>query len=262
MVRTVIDQMGFEITFAYPPGKIVSLVPSQTEFLFDLGLEKEIRGITKFCIHPKNQVQKIQKIGGTKKFNFEKIRNISPDIIIGNKEENYKEGIEELKKDFPVWMSDITTLSDAFHMMNSLGKITGKEEQSIRLVNGLGKDFDDFHLNVSATALYFIWRKPYMVVGGGTFIDDMLERCGFMNLASKQDRYYEISPDEIYKHSPEVILLSSEPFPFKQKHIDEFKEISPRSKIFLADGEMFSWYGTRLQYAIPYFQALGKNMKA
>src|SRR5579863_4514221 len=111
------DQLGTRLDIKIPPERIISLVPSQTELLFDLGLEEQIVGVTRFCVHPAEKVAMKVKVGGTKRFDFEKIASLNPDLIIGNKEENYLEGIEALRKEYPVWMSDIFTLKDALDMI-------------------------------------------------------------------------------------------------------------------------------------------------
>src|SRR4051812_11307667 len=117
------DQMGNAVELEGPPSRIVSLVPSQTELLFYLGLDKEVAGITKFCIHPAEMFHSKPRVGGTKKYDFEKIRQLAPDLIIGNKEENEQKQVEELQKLYPVWMSDIRNLADALQMIRSVGEL-------------------------------------------------------------------------------------------------------------------------------------------
>ncbi|KAA9327322.1 ABC transporter substrate-binding protein [Adhaeribacter soli] len=251
------DQLQNSIFLPEKPRRIVSLVPSQTELLFDLGLEEEVVGITKFCIHPAEKVKTKTKIGGTKNFNFEAIDALQPDLIIGNKEENYQEGIEKLAQKYPVWMSDIFTLEDALDMIRKVGELTGMAQNALEIVGKIAARFASLLKPESElTAAYFIWKNPYMVVGNNTFIDDMLQRCGFRNVFENETRYPEISIEMLQKSKPEVILLSSEPYPFKEKHLQEFQEMLPEAKIMIADGEMFSWYGSRLLQAPAYLQKL------
>ncbi|MDQ3395489.1 MAG: helical backbone metal receptor [Bacteroidota bacterium] len=250
------DQLGNEVHLDKIPNRIISLVPSQTELLFDLGLNEEIVGITKFCIHPPSKVKKIAKIGGTKNFNFEKINSLHPDLIIANKEENYKEGVLQLSQSFPVWVSDIKDLDEAYTMIEGIGSITDKSSAASEIIGRIKKDLEAIKINKKKKALYLIWKNPYMSIGGDTFINQMLEYAGFENLLNKSRRYPQISPEEIAFMAPEYILLSSEPYPFKEKHINEFQKISPKSKIMVVDGEMFSWYGSRLQYSAKYFKEL------
>ena len=259
--KVLIDQMGFEVECPSSPQRIVSLVPSQTELLFDLGLEDRIVGITKFCIHPKDKVKQYTKIGGTKKFNFEKIKTLNPDLIIGNKEENYQEGIEKLRKNYPVWMSDIVNLEDSMQMMKFVGQLTQTEDVTNRLISEIQNGFDQLlKPKKTKNALYFIWQGPHIVAGSDTYISEMLPYAGFENLV-KDTRYPELTDEQIKVYNPEYILLSSEPYPFKDKHIAAFQKLCPNAKVMLVDGEIFSWYGSRLRYAIAYFEKLAKNLQ-
>ena len=248
-VRLVIDQMSNQVSVPVAPEKIISLVPSQTELLFDLGLDKELIGITKFCVHPQPKVRHKTKVGGTKKFNFDRIVSLNPDLIIGNKEENYRDGIETLKTQYPVWMSDIRNLNDNHEMIMALGEICNRRSQAIFLVETIQDMLDSFEPVTDKPALYLIWKKPYMAVGRDTYINELLKLCGFKNVLQNQTRYPELDANQIKALQPEVILLSSEPFP-----------ICPNAKILLADGEMFSWFGSRLLKAIPYFQGLKNEL--
>ena len=249
------DQLNLTILLDSKPKRIVSLVPSQTEFLFDIGLEKEVVGITKFCIYPSHWLKTKTIIGGTKNVDVEKVRSLKPDLIVGNKEENTKENIEELREIAPVWMSDIFDLEDALEMMSSIGEIVGQQEETQELVDNIKGQFDSFKPdNLKLSVLYLIWRKPYIGVANDTFIDDMLKRCGFKNILADQTRYPVL--ENLSELNPDVLFLSSEPYPFKEKHIQELHEIFPNAKIKLVDGEMFSWYGSRLSESVDYFKWL------
>ncbi len=250
------DQMGRKVELPnWPPRRIVSLVPSQTELLADFGLENEVVGITKFCVRPAAWFQKKNRIGGTKTLDFQKIEALRPDLLIGNKEENEQIQIEFLAQKYPVWMSDVSTLDDALDMMRSIGELTGKFEKAKALVAEIEQGFEE-HLSLNtyhSKAAYLIWRKPYMAAGSGTFIDDMLRHAGFENAFAGLSRYPEVSPEQLAAASPEVIFLSSEPFPFAEKHFAALREICPAAQIELVDGELFSWYGSRLLHAPGYF---------
>jgi len=255
---TSTDQLGKTIQINFPPRRIVSLVPSQTELLFDLGLDEEIVGITRFCIHPKEKVNGKLKIGGTKQFDIEQIKLLAPDLIIGNKEENYQQGIEELQSHFPVWMSDIYTLPDTYTMMHEVSKITNRQAEGERIITEIK---DSFSATASSllplpTAAYFIWRKPYMVAAGNTFINHLLQVFGVKNVFENQTRYPEINTETLAELKPDFILLSSEPYRFTEKHYEEFCAFSPSSKVIVVDGEMFSWYGSRLRFTAKYFEEL------
>lgn len=256
------DQLGNKHQINFPPKRIVSLVPSQTEFLFDIGLNEEIKGITRFCIHPVDKVKTKTIIGGTKQLHLERIVELQPDLIIGNKEENERTQIEELQKHFPVWMSDILTLEDACAMMREVSRIVNHEVTGEHLLNTITKGFDELgHKNfVPPTAAYFIWRKPYMIAGGDTFINEVMNYLGVENVFCHQARYPEITMDELSMMKPQFIFLSSEPYRFTSTHIEEFKNIYPDSEILLVDGEMFSWYGSRLKRTVNYLHELRKKL--
>lgn len=259
---TFTDQMGRQVTLPQLPQRIVSLVPSQTELLFDLGLDERIVGLTKFCIHPKEKVKQKTMIGGTKNFKLEVIDALRPDLIIGNKEENYEEGIASLQEKYPVWMSDIYTLEDSLGMISQIGQITGTEEKAEEIVQGIAAGFDNLQpVHPAIPTAYFIWRKPYMAVGSDNFIDYLLQRCGFRNVFADQPRYPEVSPEQLQAANPKLILLSSEPYPFQGKHFAEFQEMCPEAEIKVVDGEMFSWYGSSLLKAPAYLQEVVKEVK-
>ncbi|MEP7170536.1 MAG: helical backbone metal receptor [Bacteroidota bacterium] len=245
--------------------KIISTVPSQTELLYDLGLREEVIGITKFCVHPYEWFRTKTRIGGTKNLNIKKIVALNPDLIIANKEENVKEQIEELQKKFKVYISDIKNLDDALKMMDDVGKLINKKDEANKIVEEIKSRFEDFKLQSSkfkvASVIYLIWKNPCMTVGGDTFIHDMIARCGFKNIFGKLKRYPEITSEQISSLKPDFIFLSSEPYPFKEKHIEELKIISPTSKIILVNGEYFSWYGSRLLKAVEYFRELREDLK-
>lgn len=249
-----IDQLNRTISLPNPPKRIVSLVPSQTELLVDLGLRNKIVGVTKFCIHPKGLKKEKTVIGGTKNFHFDKIESLQPDLIIGNKEENYQEGIEKLAEKFPVWMSNIYTLEDAYRMILGIGELTDTFSKANEIVSEI-KHALEKEFKLKGSAVYLIWKDPLIAIGSNTFIDSMLEKAGFNNLIN-QSRYPEIDLEEIVNLDPEFLLLSSEPFPFKEKHILFFQEKLPKTKIKIVDGEMFSWYGSRLLFAGKYFEGL------
>jgi ABC-type Fe3+-hydroxamate transport system substrate-binding protein len=261
------DQMGREISLQKPPERIVSIVPSQTELLFDLGLGDKVAAITKFCVHPEEMFRTKPRAGGTKKLNFAKIRELDPDLIIGNKEENEREQVEALMKEYPVWMSDIYTLDDALAMIGSVGEITGAQQKAQEIISNIQAGFKNLdaararNSGSSARTAYFIWRDPYMTVGSNAFIDHILARCGFTNAFSHMQRYPQITAADLSEAAPDLILLSSEPYPFKEKHIEEFRSICPNAKVMVVDGEMFSWYGSRLQHAPAYFEQLIRDIR-
>ncbi len=250
------DQIGNHIELPRLPLRIISLVPSQTELLYSLGLENELVGITRFCIHPSDKVGKVAKVGGTKKLDFEKIDALKPDLILANKEENYKEGIERLSRKYPVWTSDIYNLNNALAMIIAVGTLTGKAKISADLCDSIKHKWENIKDIYTGTALYFIWKKPYMIAANNTFIDFAMKHLGIQNLADDLTRYPQLSEAQLMAYRPKYIFLSSEPYPFRDKHIKEFQILFPNSNIILVDGEMFSWYGSRLELAADYFKEM------
>ncbi|MGA9651506.1 helical backbone metal receptor [Pedobacter sp.] len=264
MQKSFTDGMGQEVTVNFPPKRIVSIVPSQTELLFDLGLDKEIIGLTKFCIHPIEKFAERTKVGGTKKLNIDLIKDLKPDLIIGNKEENTQSDIEELSQFFPVWMSDIFTLDDAMKAISDIGELVDRSPEAAYLNHLISAGFNDLKTlalqnRIDKKAAYLIWRKPYMAAGENTFINDVLVSNGITNVIDAE-RYPEITLKKLEALNPQLILLSSEPYPFKEKHIEEIQEALPEAKIMLVDGEMFSWYGSRLVKAVQYFFEFQKEL--
>lgn len=256
----IVDQTGHYFELAEKPHRIISVVPSQTELLFDLGLNDEVIGVTKFCIHPNSWWKEKTRVGGTKNLSIAKIRELKPDLIIANKEENNKEQIEVLQKEFNVWTSDIKNLSSALQMLRSIGQIVEQVDTSTRIIEKIESEFATLQLTSKNKAIYLIWNNPIMTVGGDTFIDDMMEKAGFINLTHDQMRYPVLSEEALIQLNPEVLLLSSEPYPFKEKDVEHFKTLLPQSKIVIVDGEMFSWYGSRLMKAPLYFLNLHTSL--
>lgn len=254
---TLTDQMGRTVAVPAAPQRIISLVPSQTELLFDLGLGDEIAGVTKFCVHPAPQVKQKPSVGGTKKFRFDVIDRLQPDLIIGNKEENYREGIERLAAQYPVWMSDIVTLADALAMMRAVGGMVGRADAAETLAAKIEAGFAALpKLSRPWRTAYLIWQKPFMAAGTHTFIHHMLTRCGCLNAVAPAPRYPEITAGQLRRRQLDLLLLSSEPFPFGPKHQAQLQTQFPDVRIELVDGEMFSWYGSRLLTAVTYLQQL------
>ena len=251
------DQLGRTVKLNDFPKRIVSLVPSQTELLFDLGLEDKVVGITKFCIHPASWFKNKHRVGGTKNINLKAIEKLKPDLIIANKEENTQSEIEKLMNLYPVWVSDIGNLEDAHRMIVDVGELTNTKKRAIEITKNIKADFSSFESVINKSAAYIIWNNPIMTINKTRFINDMLKRNGLINVfAEKAKEYPEISKDELIRANPEIILLSSEPFPFKEKHLQVFNEICPSAKVILVDGEFFSWYGSRLQKSVSYFSTL------
>lgn len=259
MVHT--DQLERSIRLPKIPVRIVSLVPSQTELLVALGLSNSIVGVTKFCVHPDRIRKEKEIVGGTKQIHVAKIKQLTPDIILCNKEENTKEMVETLEEDFPVHVSDISTIDESLELIHQYGQIFNAAEQASILISEITAEMELFlkfsQDKPTKKVAYFIWRKPWMVAGNGTFIDHLLEINGFVNVFGNQDRYPEVSEEALDALTDvDLVLLSSEPFPFANKHLDEIQGRLPHTKVLLVDGEYFSWHGYRLKEAFTYFKTL------
>lgn len=258
------DQLGNEIELNGIPGRIISVVPSQTEFLYDIGMKDNIVGQTIFCIHPRSHFKTAKKIGGTKKLRLDEIAALKPDLIIANKEENELSQISELQQHFPVWISDIKTFADAVQMMTSLGEICGKQIETELIIQKINNSFSELENNDrKKRVLYLIWNEPWMAAGRDTFIHEMITMAGFENaIVGKNSRYPEISIEDVKSLQPDYVFLSSEPFPFNEKHVKEWNSLFPEIKTVIVDGEMFSWYGSRMILAAEYFKKLNLELTA
>ncbi len=246
------DQMGYKLTLKDTPRRIVSLVPSITELLFDMGLENEIVGITRYCVYPKDKVGGKPRIGGTKLFDYGQINLLKPDLIIASKEENYPEGIHWLKQRYPVWMSDVNTLEDALEMIRTMGRMLNRYNVAEQMAGLINRAMEKLSFTPQIKTAYLIWKNPFMVAGGATFINDMLEKCGFRNLFRERPRYPVITIEEL--KGAELIILPSEPYPFGADDRESIKMVYPGKRIERVDGTCFSWYGSRLLRAADYFR--------
>ncbi len=259
------DQLHRPITLTAPPRRIVSLVPSQTELLAYLGLDEEVVGITRFCVRPEHWFRTKVRVGGTKKVKLATVATLAPDLILANKEENEKSDIEALATEYPVWVSDINDLATALTMIREVGKLTARSERAEQLISDICTAFDHLATQLSdrtpLRVAYLIWQKPLMVAGNDTFINAMLKQAGLQNIFT-QPRYPAVSLADLQNEAPDVLLLASEPFPFREKHRREWQKLCPQTVVVLVDGEAFSWYGSRLLQAAPYFAKLRAELSA
>ena len=265
-MKVLTDQLGVEHKFEAVPKRIVSLVPSQTELLYDLGLEDSIVGITKFCVHPVHFKATKTVVGGTKNVKFDKIKALQPDIIIANKEENTQEIVEQLSEICPVWVTDIYNIEENNRMIEDFGAIFNKRTNATKWVDKINFALSEFQKFVAdkpvKKAAYFIWANPYMVAGGNTFINEMLKLNHFANIyEDKNGRYPEVELKKMrLEGDPDFVFLSSEPYPFKDEHAFEIGRFTHHAKTVFVDGEMFSWYGSRLVKAFDYFKLLHQKI--
>jgi iron complex transport system substrate-binding protein len=252
------DDLGRSVRYPSPPRRLVSLCPSQTETLFALGLGEHIVGRTRYCIHPGEQVSGVTEVGGTKQLKLDLIRGLKPDLVIAEKEENRREDVIALETEIPVFVTDVRSTSHALTMIRSLGRLCNRASEAETLAWRIENRWQQLKpLSTPRKVAYLIWRKPWMVAGRDTYINDVLTRCGLINVfAGHAGRYPEIAVEEIEKFAPDVVLLSSEPYPFTHEHVQEFASRLPKSKVLRVDGEAFSWYGARMLKAADELQTI------
>lgn len=257
------DQIGQILELTTSPKRIVSLVPSQTELLVSIGLENLLVGVTKFCVHPKRLLKEKTIVGGTKSVHLDKISQLKPDIILCNKEENTKEMVEALKAIAAVHTSDVISLQDHDQLIEQYGILFERQQAAKELLalihqNVIALQDAVADLPIKKVA-YLIWKKPYMAAGKDTFINTLLELCGFKNAIQGLDgRYPEVTPEHFKQL--DYLLLSSEPYPFKLSDGHELEKHT-NARVKLVDGEYFSWYGSRLVEACRYFIQLRKELE-
>jgi ABC-type Fe3+-hydroxamate transport system substrate-binding protein len=237
--------------------RIISLVPSLTELMIDLGCAGQLAGRTRFCIHPEEVVKKIPIIGGTKNPRVDKILDMKPDCIIANKEENREEDIRELreKSSAHIEITDISTIDEALRTILRLGTLLNSEAKARELAAGIKEELSRRPAKKPLRTAYFIWRDPWMTVGNDTYIHDVLKHWSLENIFGRRKRYPEVKLEDLAAYEPEIIILSSEPYPFKEKHIDPVQKACPDARVFLMDGQWFSWYGSRM---LPSFAELNR----
>lgn len=247
----ILDELQRKLTIQKTPQRIISLCPAITETLFALGVGERVVGRTKFCIFPEAAAT-VEIVGGTKQINEEKIRALQPDIIFAEKEENTKEIVEALEQQFVVYVAQVESIEHAYTMIEKVGRVVQAEAEATVLVARIKASTLP---TMTGRAAYMMWRKPYMVVGATTYINDVLETIGFTNPFTAMDgRYPSVTIEQLQQAKLDYLFLSSEPFPFQQKHIDELQQHLPRTRIQLIDGEMF-WYGAKMAEAATYLQA-------
>jgi ABC-type Fe3+-hydroxamate transport system substrate-binding protein len=266
-MKIIKDQIGREIVLKNVPKKIVSLVPSQTELLCDLALENEIVGITKFCVHPYHLKSIKTIVGGTKKVDFDNIKALQPDFILCNKEENAYDMLPELEKIAPTYFSNVNSIHNSIDLILHLGNILNRRTEADNLVNKIQFKLADFKQFIkdkpTRKVAYFIWAKPWMVAGSDTYINEMIQLNKFENIYEEMSRYPKVEINRIrHDGDPDVVILSSEPFSFNDEHALEIASFTNRSITVFGDGEMFSWFGSRLLLAFNYFKELHKKLES
>lgn len=256
------DGVGRPVRLARRPERIISLVPSQTELLVELGVGDRLVGRTRYCIHPREKLAAVTDVGGTKRVELEKVEALRPDLLLAEKEENPRELVEALEDYAPVYVTDVVSIPSAIAMCRDVGALVGQPDEGRSLADAIQAAMDGARAIVERPerVLYLIWRKPWMAASEGTFIHSCLEHIGFQNAAPPAPggaaRYPELDADAFRRLDPERVLLSSEPFPFKETHAQEIREILPRARVEFVDGELFSWYGSRMLKMPTYWRGL------
>lgn len=279
-------QTNLEIPVEDPVDRIVSLVPSMTESLFDLNLGDRVVGITDYCVHPADQVGRLPRVGGTKNPDIARIIDLNPGLVIANQEENRKEDVEALREaGIPVWVTFPHTIEEVFNMLWNIMYFF-EETSMVPRVRLIEYTYDRM-LNIAeqnednpCKVFVPIWLDPLMTFNADTYIHDVLRICGGINVFAERERLYPLAADhgtaqplapedplvagrdtrypritwdEVEAAQPDVILLPSEPFAFTEEHIPLFKKLSvpaaEKNQIRLVDGSLLSWHGTRVAYA-------------
>ena len=254
------DQLKRKITIRYPINKIVSLVPSITQTLYDFGLESKVIGITKFC--PQGDEEKYKKIciGGTKNINIDKITQIDPDIILSDQEETPERIVKKISLHMPIWLSRVTNMEYNIEFMYNLNEIlpcTNKIYKHLMSIEDKIKSIKQIGKNSSFLCL--IWKDPYMAAASSTYISSFISNFGFNNSISHLKRYPKISLEEIKTMAPEWIFLPDEPYAFNEENKKTLQKILPKSKVITLIGKHLSWYGSLSYTAIDYFTSLCTN---
>jgi iron complex transport system substrate-binding protein len=263
MLKTVEDDLGREVTFEFPPWRMVSLCPSLTETLFALGLNAEIVGRTSYCIHPAERVRHVATVGGTKDIEIDRVRTLKPDLIIAAKEENAQGTVETLAGTFPVYVVDVADFEDALHAIAALGNLTDRTAAAAVLAGSIRAAFADLRPRTTHRVAYLVWRDPYMAVGADTYICSVLAKCGCANVcAHLTDRYPEVTIEMLRRLAPQWVLLPSEPFAFDDTHVAELAPQLAPARVMCVDGQMFSWYGSRMLPAAEYLQQFVASLEA
>ncbi|MFL6672620.1 MAG: helical backbone metal receptor [Massilia sp.] len=242
-----------------PGARIVSLVPSITELLCELGLAPQLAGRTGFCIHPAGAVAAIPKVGGTKDVNIEKIRQLAPTHLVVNIDENEKPTVERLAEFVPnIVVTHPLAPRDNLALARLMGGIFGAEEPAEAWCAAFEREYAALRAlppGPPRTVLYCIWQDPWMSVSRDTYIANMLAELGWQVPQLGAARYPRFEWSEALAGQLDAVLLSTEPYRFTEAHADALEKQLGKP-VFLVDGEMMSWYGSRALAGLRYLREL------
>lgn len=240
--------------------RIVSLCPSLTELVFDLGLGNSLVGRTKFCVHPSGLVDAVEKVGGTKNPKIARIVELAPDIVLLNEEENRLEDAKALEAAGIICHTSMPrSIDETAATVRSIGAALGTTpaaEQIAREIEIRGAEVaEQTRGRDTVRYAYMIWREPWMTVNADTFVAALLRNAGGVNVfGDMNERYPTVTLEQLRERAPDAVLLSTEPFPFAERHIDEVAAQTglTRERIMIVDGELLSWHGSRTPRGIVY----------
>ncbi len=246
--------------------RIVSLVPSLTESLFRLGLGERVVGVTDWCVHPKEQVACVSKVGGTKNPSVRRILELDPGLVIANREENRERVVNALRAaGIEVWVTYPRSVRDGVALLREIAELGASAdaiESVVRPVEQAVQAAEQQRPAHGVRVFCPVWKTPWMAVGGDSYASNLLELCGGINVfADRGDRRYPIvEPAEIAAAAPEVIVLPSEPYAFGPRDAQELAgwalPAARNRRIHLIDGTLVSWYGPRIEPAIAALRSL------
>lgn len=264
----LVDAAGTRHAPARGATRIVSLVPSVTELVCELGLADRLVGRTGFCVHPRDAVKRISKVGGTKDVDLDKVRSLEPTHVILNVDENRREDADALAKFVPhLIVTHPLAPSDNLALYRLIGGVFAREREAERLC----REFEEEHAKLLAAAgsfrpqrvVYLIWKKPWMTVSRDTYVSRMLELVKWNTVPERgADRYPRIDLEGPVLDDAELVLLSSEPYMFREKHVAELRDTAAvqGKKLALIDGEMTSWYGSRAIRGLDYLRRFREKL--
>jgi ABC-type Fe3+-hydroxamate transport system substrate-binding protein len=247
-VPVVTDDRGVQVVLDAPPRRIVSLVPSTTDTLFALGLGDAVVGVTRFCVHPADRVRGLPRVGGTKDVDAARVAELEPDLILGNCEENTREIFTALQGVAPLYAALPRTVDDAAADLHRLAAITGAQGAPAWL-DRLAAVRDRLRaIGARGRVAWLVWNDPLMTISADTFLSSALREAGYTPVFDdRQARYPIITSADLRAAKPDLVLLSSEPYPFQPRHADALARATglPRDRFRWASGEL-SWHGTRM----------------